>query len=77
LDQNVSDRFLLNVSILKDSGFDKLFSERLLSAWNLFTKNLSDLFLAKPESYSMKSFRRNLSENIYSVKPESFRMENF
>jgi hypothetical protein len=53
-------------------SFRRNHSEKAITAnWNLSEWNLSEgifqkIFLAKPESFRMESFRRNLSENIFS-----------
>jgi hypothetical protein len=44
---------------------------------NLSERIFQKIFSAKPESFRMESFRKNLSENNLLPQPESFSMESF
>jgi hypothetical protein len=51
---------------LSEWNLSELFLQnRNLSEWNLSEGIFQKIILAKPESFRMKSFRKNLSENMF------------
>jgi hypothetical protein len=68
-------RIFQNEISQKESFNNIFYQNRILSEWNISEGIFQSIFSTKPESFRMESFRRNVSENIFS-KTETFQKES-